>query len=147
MVDLTENDVKILRYIKKYGSSSIADMENAMPDIKALCYRVEVLSTPEYRKVHSISLPIENTAFLEEDYELATTDIGETVSKPLGVYRLTAFGDKTLQDYEHQRISRQKELWLKNAWIPILVSLVTNLLIHGITELWPLIKGWASHIL
>ena len=47
MVDLTENDVKILRYIKKYVSASIADMENAMPDIKALCYRVEVLSTPE----------------------------------------------------------------------------------------------------
>lgn len=147
MVELTDTDSKILRFIKKRGFASITDMERAMPEISSIRYRVEQLSTPEYRKIHSISIPMENTSFLVEDYETVNLDSGKTKRNHLGIYRLTAFGDKALQDYEQKRTTYRRELWLKNAWIPILVSLVTNLLIHGLTELWPLIKEWLVHIL
>ncbi|QAT48546.1 hypothetical protein EQM14_01430 [Caproiciproducens sp. NJN-50] len=39
---------------------------------------------------------------------------------------------------------RNKELWIKNAWIPILVSVATNLAINGLKWLWPLIQEWVS---
>lgn len=48
----------------------------------------------------------------------------------------------------HYRRFQAKEisnLWIKNAWIPILVSLVTNLAIAGLKQLWPLILGWLSN--
>lgn len=38
-----------------------------------------------------------------------------------------------------------KELWIKNAWIPILVSVATNLVISGLKWLWPLIQQWLSN--
>ena len=91
------------------------------------------------------SLPIPNTAYIEQDYESIKTDIGETEYRPLGIYHLTEFGYKSLQDYEYNQAAHKREIWLKNAWIPILVTLVTNLLIHGIKELWPLIQEWLSH--
>ena len=147
MVELTDIDVKILRFIKDHGSASLMDMECFMPEVTSLRYRVDQLSTPEYRKIHSISLPLENTSFLEKDYATVTMENGETDYRSLGIYRLTAFGDKALQDYEHKHTTHKRELWLKNAWIPILVSLVTNLLIHGIKELWPLIRELLGHIL
>ena len=40
-----------------------------------------------------------------------------------------------------------KRLWLKNAWIPILVSVATNLIIVGIKQLLPLIQELLSRIL
>lgn len=35
--------------------------------------------------------------------------------------------------------TQTKTLWLKNAWMPILVTIGTNLLVIGIKALWPLI--------
>ena len=145
MTELTDTDIKILRYIKKHDSASLTEMETAMPDVAALRYRIEQLSTPEYRGAPGISIPIQNTAYIEQDYEIVASESGRRVHQSLGTYRLTAFGDKALQDYEHNCTTHKRELWLKNAWIPILVTLVTNLLIYGIKLLWPLIQGWLSH--
>lgn len=145
MAELTDNDIKILRYIKKHDSASLSQMETAMPDVAALHYRIEQLSMPKYRGAPGISLPIQNTAYIAQDYEIVTSESGRRVHQSLGTYRLTAFGDKALQDYEYNYITHRRELWLKNAWIPILVTLVTNLSIYGIKLLWPLIQGWLSH--
>ena len=145
MIQLTDIDIKILCFIREHDSASVTDMQSTLTDVDALHYRLEQLSTPEYRGVLGTSLPIPNTAYIEQDYESIKTDIGETEHRPLGIYHLTEFGYKSLQDYKYNQAAHKREIWLKNAWIPILVTLVTNLLIHGIKELWPLIQGWVSH--
>lgn len=56
-------------------------------------------------------------------------------------------GKRLVEDFlDKERISR-KELWLKNAWIPILVSIATTLAINVLKSLWPLIQQWASNFL
>ena len=40
--------------------------------------------------------------------------------------------------------NRAKQLWLKNAWIPILVTIITNLIIDGVKWLLPLVSQWLS---
>ena len=50
------------------------------------------------------------------------------------------------QDYLLYYRQIRKDLWLVNAKIPILVSIVTNLVIAGIKRMWPLILQWVSSI-
>lgn len=126
--ELTDNDVKILKYVKKNGPSTINDIEQALPEIASVAYRIQVLSTPEYENLHSIRLSIENTSYLTQDYETkADESTGCLSNVPIGIYRLTDFGEKFIQDHEHLAKTHRQELWLKNAWIPIIVAFLTTL--------------------
>ena len=135
-VDLTENDVKILQYVKSHQPVHISQIEQALHGIESISYRVEILATPEYKY----------SSYLEQAYE-NVTEHGLTHSNPLGIYTLTDFGRKALQDYENSEKAQRRELWLKNAWIPILVTIATNLAIHALEWLSPLIQQWLSNIL
>ena len=145
MVALTDNDVKILKFIKRHQPTSLKDIEHAMSKVSSIQYRVEELATHDRKYFQNFSIPIDNTSYIEEDYENVKDEAtGITHTKPLGLYSLSEFGEKALQDYEFEALLRRKELWLKNAWIPILVTVVTNLAISGIKWLLPLIQGWFS---
>ena len=144
--ELTEIDVEILTFIEARGSADIESIKNKFRDIPAIEYRVKVLSTPEYFRPPSahFSIPKSNTSYLRESVESVIDSKGFCNVKHLGIYQLTEFGEKELQDYRQRKKSDLRELWLKNAWIPMLVTLATNLLISGIKWLLPLIQQWLS---
>lgn len=126
-------DYKVLEYIAKHGPVSVQQIENALPDVNSIGPRLDTLRNITNRMV------IEKT--VNEKHGSLTTSVrtGCFIATPLGV--------KSLQDYKHATRKHRKELWLKNAWIPILVSVVTNLVIAASKQLWPLIQQWASSFL
>lgn len=63
------------------------------------------------------------------------------------IFCIAPLGKKALQDYQKQNKVDKRMLWLKNAWIPILVSIATNLIIDGMRQLLPLIQEWVSSFL
>ena len=89
---------------------------------------------------------LNNSSFILQRYEVTGTGVNK-VCKPTGVYEMTDYGRKSLQDYLSQKRAAKRDLWLKNAWIPILVTIATNLLIVGIKALLPLIQELLRRIL
>ena len=146
MLELSDNDVKILKYIRRHGQAAVEDLERALPDVASVAYRVKVLSTPEYKYVSTVRLALENTSFIEQDYTVVTdAETHTSHHEPLGIYRLTEFGLKALQDHECTAKTSRRELWLKNAWIPIIVAFVTTLLAnYMLPRLLHMIESWAS---
>ena len=104
--------------------------ETAKVDYEQTCkeyeYRLKKMSTPEVKYITSgFSVPIENTCFLHEQTE-ETVINGIFHVKGLGIYELTEYGTQVLENYLAAKHSARKDLWLKNAWIPIIVSFVTS---------------------
>ena len=147
IIALTENDVKILKYVRSHEPVHISQIEQALHDIESITYRVESLATPEYNYYDHFREAIKNSSYLQQEYECVTDKNHLTHMEPLGIYTLTDFGRKSLEDYEAAAKNGRRELWLKNAWIPILVSIATNLAIRALGWLFPLIQRWISHIL
>lgn len=141
--NLTEIDYRILEFISHNEPIKIDDIKNKLPNISSLEYRINLLATPEHRKVGYDYVPIDNTYCLKEECEYGNGVI--TTVKGLQIYSLTDMGRKALQDYKTEKKRKKRELWIKNAWPPILVSVATNLLIIGIKWLLPLIQKWLSN--
>lgn len=146
MVDLNEIDVRILKFVKKRGSVSIEEIECEMRDISAVPLRVKQLATYDREVCAGLSLAIEDTAYLEEECRKYTED-HISHSEPIGLYHITQFGEKSLQDFEHKTSSHKRELWLKNAWIPIIVSFITTSVTNYILPKLPQILQWFASIL
>ena len=146
MYEPTEIDFQILNYISCHGPASLSQLVEAFPSVSAVEYRVCQLAAPEYRSVAGMPEEIPNTSYLVESYRFADTDLGKT-TEYLGIYTLSERGKKAVQDHSYRTKSARKELWLKNAWIPILVTLAANLLVLGIKWLLPLIQEWLPSIL
>lgn len=144
--DLTEVDYQILKYFKENSPSSIEDAAKHLPNVEALEYRIRFLSTPEFRQSTKFSIPIENTKCLHEEFE-TYNDGCITKHRCLGIFSITTLGKKALQDYETSQKQQKKDIWLKNVWTPILVTIITNLVISGIKWLLPLIQQYLSSFL
>lgn len=144
IVSLTDSDVKILKYVRSHQPVHISQIERSLHGIESITYRVETLATPEYRYYDHFCEAVKNSSYLEQEYE-HVTEHGLTHSNPLGIYTLTDFGRKSLQDYENAIKAHHREMWLKNAWIPILVTVATNLVIRTLEWLFPLIQQWISN--
>ena len=121
MVGLTEADIEILKFLEKHEHASLDLIKRELPKVVSIEYRVELLSEREY----SAGTFITNSCYIAQDYSETDGFLGQV---PLGTYCITDFGRKSLQDYQHQAKLHKKELWLKNAWIPIIVAFVTTLL-------------------
>lgn len=146
MFDLTEIDAKILQFINSRGTTDTAAIKNKFPDT-AVEYRLKKMSTPEVRYITSgFSVPIENTCFLHEQTE-ETVINGICQVKGLGIYELTEYGTQVLENYLAAKHSARKDLWLKNAWIPIIVSFVTSAIANYILPKLPQILRWAANTL
>lgn len=150
MYEPTETDFQILQYIAKHGSTSISQLESKFPTMESLEYRVRQMATPQSRSAGSgrsgFRVPIPNTSYLLEDYQ-EFKDGPLTKVKYLGTFHLTEFGRKAIQDHVRSTKSARKELWLKNAWIPIIVSFVTTVLTNYLIPKLPQILEWLSNIL
>ena len=70
-----------------------------------------------------------------------TTHIPGHMPQPTGRMTISDAGRDYLIRYRQTR----RDLWLKNIWIPILVTIVTNLAIRGIEWLLPRIQQWLSN--
>ena len=120
MKELSVIDFDILKFVFENEKASIKELRSAFPEIQSIEHRIRTLS------LSSSSLP-----YLAEDIEIVILDNGFKNTNGLGIFRLTDTGRIALQDYESKKRISNRDLWLKNAWIPILVSLVTNLAITG----------------
>ena len=144
MVHLSETDFKILEFIEKNEPVGMQAIKEKFSYVSAIEFRVGELKKAE--RQNSYYCDNNATAYILQDYEIVKEN-SLSVNYYLDSYRLSDFGRKTLQDYKTWSKSSRKETWLKNAWIPILVSLATNLLLCGIEQLWPLLQRWISSIL
>lgn len=145
--DLSDIDYYILDFIALKQPVGIEELREKFLSVQSLDYRIHILSTPEYEYVRSGRMAIENSYCLQEAYEEKISESGFTSLEYLQIYSLTELGQKLLQDHKISTKKARKNLWLKNAWIPILVSLATNLVLRGIGQLLPLIQQWVSSFL
>lgn len=139
--DLNEIDYRILKFFRKNGSVSIEDAKKALSDIESIEYRIKALAKPERKLNIHIYEPVPNTCCLEEDFE-EYRDGNITKHHNLGTFRITPLGKKVLQDHEVSQAQYRKDMWLQNAKIPILVSVITTLIANWLPKLLPLIAQW-----
>lgn len=71
----------------------------------------------------------------EEDHVPGYMPVG------LGICKISETGI----DFLTYRKQLRKDMWFENATIPAVVSIITNLLIYGMQQLWPLIQQWVSN--
>lgn len=128
--DLSIIDYRILAFFKIRAHSSLSDAASAMPDVNSMELRVTEL-VPKY---------------LSEDFEKQLNDTF-TAHQYIGTFCITPLGEKVLQDFETAEKKRQKEIWLVNAKIPIIVSFITTIGLHLLLWLLPLILQWFANFL
>lgn len=126
--ELTEIDYSILRFVKKNQPVGVNEIKQKFSKFSSLEYRIKLLSTAERREVGHTTFPIDNSYFLSEKY---SSEADSHVLVGLKIYSLTDYAEKALQDHRAKSKQENFQMWLKNAWIPIIVSLITNLLIVG----------------
>ena len=71
---------------------------------------------------------------------VVTTHESGYMPQPTGRMTISDLG----RDYLVCHRQTRRDLWLKSVWLPILVTVVTNLTIHGIGWLLPRIQQWLS---
>jgi len=124
--ELTKIDFEILAVINKFEPISIKGIKNKIATADSLEYRLEVMEKQEYK--HSLRAYLPNSSLVSQKYKITTDNDGYDTLEPLGIYEITDLGRKVLQDYITQERTNRKNLWLKNAWIPMLVAFVTTLI-------------------
>ncbi len=112
MYELAETDYEILRYIGKHGPVSISDVIAAFPRNPIVEYRINQMDPKEYMSAIQPRSRSETVHYLKRKDEK---------------YELTEIGWKAVQDYRSSLKRARRDLWMRTAWIPILVSVVTNL--------------------
>jgi len=135
-------DYKILNYISKFDKVTkkevVSHFLKSIPDVE---YRFDLLCKESYK--HPIVYP----GYIAIEYKEFVDSIGVTHQKPTGFYYLSDAGRKALNDYKVTQKRERRTLWLKNAWIPILVTVATNLIISALKLLLPLILKLLNHTL
>lgn len=124
---LTNIDYEILSYISRFGSVSREEIIKYFPNVESVDYRLEYLSQPEYHHSTSgISFPLENTSYIEKEYDAIKKTNGSTIHASRDFYHISALGKKALQDYSHekQRVFR-RTLWTEiRLWLALLISAI-----------------------
>lgn len=142
--DLTYHDYMILEYLNEHESLSKSDIaEHFLGKIVSVDLRINNLTSSG----PAINPP---TDYIWRVYKEGKAIYGEPTLELTDQYMISPYGQKVLQDYKAQSKRSRRALWLKNCWIPIIVSLSTNLAIFLtkslITKLLPLIQQWLSSI-
>lgn len=134
MKEVSAIDFSILKFVSDKGQASMGEICAAFPEIQSID-----------KRIHILAFSVSASPYLAEDVEMVVLPDGLKNTQGIGIYRLTDAGKIALQDYESENRISRRELWLKNAWIPILVSLITNLAISGTKRLIPLILELLSN--
>lgn len=144
--ELTENDYLILEYINHFPSVHKTKIENHFKGkIVSLDYRLSVLAKVDCKMSGGVPFPISNSNYIDEEFDESDDDY-RNPPKSLNIFHITDFGKATLQDHIAKKKADKKQLFLKNAWLPIIVTLFTNLIIDVAKWLLPLIQQWLSNI-
>lgn len=137
--ELSEIDYLVLEYISNFDTVSKEQLSKHFSSkIDELDYRLSFLKTPVFKLVGNARFPVDNSSYIEEICE-QTNNNGIVTCKGTDEFYITPLGKKVLQDYKTHKKSRRVELWVKNAWLPIIVSVITTLLTNGITRMLQLI--------
>lgn len=140
MYQPTDFDLDILRLLRDSQPLSESEIEKKLPKVQAVPLRIRDLSArPSDVFPGSLYDFPPNISYLRPEN-------GRYLG-PRTRYVLTPLGMKTLQDAALTRRKDRRDLWLRNAWIPILVSLLTNLILGALQQLLPQILQWASSFL
>ena len=142
---LTKHDYMILEFISTSNNVTKKEIIDKLSDkVEALELRISRISRPLSTSSGSY---MPDTSYIKENLKPVRTEYGYSEGEPLGVYNITDLGKKVLQDYKSKEKTYKKELWLKNAWIPILVAFLTTVITNYITPRLPQIIQWFSNIL
>ena len=128
MTSLNKIDAHILQFI----------CDNSTVSAEAVATRF-----PEISSINSRLRELEGCYFIESLCDVFQSE-KLTIVNDSSVYRITDFGRKELENYALSTKQYQRELCLKNAWIPILVSFVTTVIT---TSLWPTVQRWLLSLL
>ncbi len=121
MKEMTDIDFEILNYISNNDFATLEELKRKFANMQNLEHRLKLLSVSQK----------DSPAVIKETFE--TEGIGARLKRIyLGQFSLTEYGNILLQDYNRNKKKNKTEIWLKNAWIPIIVSLVSYLLLNCI---------------
>ena len=123
--DFSKYDFQILEFVSKNKPVKIEQIKNRFKNLTSIEERISRLSEPKFSK---LGIFVKNTSV-----------IIPIVDNNAIAYITTDWGETVLQDYKISQRNSNKRMWLKNAWIPIIVTIATNLLVIGIKALLPLI--------
>lgn len=133
-------DYEILDYVSKFDKVTkeavISHFQKSIPDVE---YRFDLLCRYTYNQ--STRIP----GYIVVECKKSAGPFLDLMPEPTGFYCISDKGRKALNDYKIAQKREKRMLWLKNAWIPILVSIVTNLIISALKQLLPLILRLLSH--
>lgn len=137
--ELSEIDYLVLEYINNFDTVSKEQLfQHFSYKIDELDYRLSLLKTPVFRLVGNSRIPIDDSNYIEEIC-VQTNNNGVVTCKGTNEFYITPLGKKVLRDYKSHKKSQRIELWIKNAWLPIIVSIITTLLTTCITRMLQLI--------
>lgn len=140
MYQPTDFDLDILRLLRDSQPLTESEIEKKLPKVQAVPLRIRDLSArPSDMFPGSPRRSPPDDAYIHPE--------SGQYWGPRTRYVLTPLGMKTLQDAALTRRKDRRDLWLRNAWIPILVSLFTNLILGALQQLLPQILQWASSFL
>lgn len=146
--ELTQIDYQILKYINKFDSISKEQILNHFNNkFASVEYRLSLLNEPDYRIIGRTKMPLINSSYVVEEFDTIEDESHITHLLSKNTFHISPLGKKTLQDYQLKRKSEKRSLWIKNAWLPIIVSIFTTLAIDGLKLLLPLIQVWLSNTL
>lgn len=135
--DLTESDYQLLEYINRFPSVHKTNIEKHFKGkIDSLDYRLSVLSQIDYKTSHGVPIPIQNSAYIDEEFDQTTDEYIEPY-KSLNIFHITDLGKTALQEHLHSLKSQRKELFLKSVFIPIAVSFATTCISLYIVPMLP----------
>lgn len=138
MKTLSKLDYKIISFISTHEPASKKDIKNRFKRVNTIDYRLKRLS----RHDTCGTMFIANTSIIEPQQHSI-----ENGKMEYDNYVVTEKGKTMLQDYLQFTKIERFNLWLKNAWIPIIVSFVTTCISIHIVPKLPLIIKWFAHTL
>ena len=104
-----------------------------------------------HRRINANRLPHfkihKQSSYAVEEFDTIEDESHITHLLSKNTFHISPLGKKTLQDYQLKRKFEKRSLWIRNAWLPIIVSIFTTLAIDGLKLLLPLIQVWLYNTL
>ena len=130
---LSSVDYALLKFLYKRGSLHKSELKKKFRSLSnSLEYRLEFLSSS-------------GISYIYEECRSSLGPSGRIRTKNLETYTLSDSGRKAVEDYNTNRKEELRAMWTINAWLPILVSTVTTLIMFGLQWLLPQIIEWFSN--
>lgn len=134
LTEFSDLDFEILEFVCKNEPVSIEKIKRNFSKISSIEYRIKELSRRDFDEKTFLYIP--NTSVIVQKYENHSSDkFAEQIAT--GMYESTDYGKNILQDFKNKKQIQNKELWLKNAWIPIIVAFLTTLITNYILPMLP----------